>query len=66
MAPPKQPAPVIVSTGVLTQAEFDAASPAIQASIEADAQRLLAQYGPAWLTEHRDRLRDELAFAHGI
>lgn len=61
----KPHAPITVSTGVLTQDEFEQLSLPDQESVERSTLSLLSRYGPEWLTRERERLRDELSFAYG-
>jgi len=62
----RQQVPATVSTGVLTQAEFDSVSPEVQQGIDEDTERMLANHGPEWLQRERDRLRDQLEFLYGV
>jgi len=58
--------PVIVSTGVLTQADYDALDPETRRKIDTAAAELREQYGEAWLRTERGRLRGELSFFYGV
>jgi hypothetical protein len=66
MDTPKPDAPLTVSSGTLTQAEYDRLTPDKQAIVEEGTRDLLARYGQAWLERERDRLRDELSFMVGV
>jgi hypothetical protein len=63
---PKQDAPLTVSLGVLTQAEYDQLSADLQADLDLSTRELQARYGSEWLTKERDRLREELSFFYGV
>jgi hypothetical protein len=58
--------PVIVSTGVLTQADYDALDPETRRTVDTTTARLVTRYGEAWLRTERERLRGELSFFYGI
>jgi hypothetical protein len=62
----KQRVPVSVSTGVLTQHEFDAASPDAQAMAESIIRGTLRSGTQAWIDTNRDYLRDDMAFFAGV
>jgi hypothetical protein len=58
--------PLIISTGVLTPQEYGRLSAALQADLEAATREFVRSYGKSWLHNDRDRVRDELAFFHGV
>jgi hypothetical protein len=60
------PTPDIVSTGILTQAEYDQLKLADQADVDRQTQLLRARHGPEWLVRERERLRKELTLLYGV
>ena len=58
----KEDRPIMVSTGLLTQAEFDRIPALWRAELEAGARAFIERYGESWYRTERERVRSELSF----
>jgi hypothetical protein len=56
----------MVRLGVLTQAEWDAIDPALQAELDAEVRAGVATYGEAFYRDDRERHRADLSLAYGV
>lgn len=56
----------MVTTGLLTQAEFDRIPAPLQAELEAATRAFVARYGESWYRTERERVRNELSFFVGV
>lgn len=54
--------PAMVTTGLLTQAEFDRIPAPWRAELEASARAFIERYGESWYRTERERVRSALSF----